>query len=101
MEIYNGQRYGTSRISYDGYNFHRDSRYKGWVQRFLCAARTTEDKCRVKLWQYGNAQPICMGRHYHIRPTINQRAEIINLLRQQARVNNALPNDIVNAVFRK
>lgn len=101
MNIHRGQRVGTSRISFEGYNFHRDSRYNGWVQRYLCAARNTEARCRVKLWRYGNNQPFRVGRHYHIRPSINQRAEIINNLREQARVSNALPNEIVNEVFRK
>lgn len=101
MNNHRGQRVGTTRFSFEGYNFHRDSRYDGWVQRFVCAARNTEDKCRVKLWRHGNRQPTRVGEHYHIKPSINERAEIIDNLREEARASNALPNQIVNSVFRK
>lgn len=101
MEFRRGQRAGTTRISYRGYNFHRDSRYDGVIQRYVCAARTTAERCRVKLWRYGNNQPILDGRHYHNRPTINERAEVINELRRRAMTNNDAPNMIAEAVFRR
>lgn len=100
-----GQRLGTLRFLHDGHMYHHDARYYDNDEEYICSLRTSKIyRCRAIASVDEEGEVEVIGIHTHCRRFSSQelrKQAMMTVLKQQARISNDSPNQILNAVSRE